>query len=200
MDAAIRRGIAALLALLATGLTQAADDPHAHHRQQRAPGYTRSVQDYRVPALTLTRDDGATVAATELFATDRPVVVSFIFTSCGAICPVLTSTLAQARKQLGADAGRVRIVSVSIDPEHDTPARLREYARQFQASGDWRFYTGSRSAVVAFQRAFDAYRGDKSNHTPLVLIRPPGQSRWVRLDGFTSAAELVSELHRPLDS
>ena len=177
-----------------------ADDPHAHHRQQIVPGYTRSIQDYRVPDLTLLRDDGVTVSAHELFDTEQPVIVSFIYTSCSAICPVLTATLAQARKRLGLDAEHVRIVSVSIDPDYDTPARLRAYAEQFQASGDWRFYTGNRAAIVALQKAFDAYRGDKNNHTGLALLRPAGQARWVRLEGFTSAVQLVAELRRPPES
>ena len=195
MNQSTRYWLAGLTALCAVTLCQA-NDPHAHHRQQMIPGSVRSIQDYRIPDLKLVRDDGVTVAISDLFETDRPVVVSFIFTSCSAICPVLTATLAQTRQRLGPDADRVRMVSVSIDPEHDTPARLRDYARQFQASGDWRFYTGQRAAIVAMQKAFNAYRGDKNNHAALALIRPAGQSRWVRLEGFASAADLLSEIKR----
>jgi protein SCO1/2 len=173
-----------------------ADDPHAEHRRAVVADYTRSVRDYRVPELELVRADGATVVTSELFATDRPVVVSFIFTSCTPVCPVLTATLAQARQRLGTGAGRVRMLSVSIDPEHDTPARLREYARQFQAGGDWQFFTGSRAAIVALQKAFDAYRGDKNQHAALALVRPAGRSQWARLEGFTGAEALVAEIQR----
>lgn len=176
-----------------------AEDPHAHHHPVVA-GYTRTVQDYRVPDVTLLREDGVAVPASGLFETDRAVVVSFIFTSCSAICPVLTATLAQTRKQLGQEADRVRIVSVSIDPEYDTPARLRDYARQFQAGGDWHFFTGERAAIVALQSAFNTYRGDKNNHVAVALLRPAGQSRWVRLEGFTSANELVAEIRRRPES
>lgn len=172
------------------------DDPHAHHRQSIKPGYTRSVQDYPVPDLKLIRDDGVTVAVPSLFLTDQPVVVSFIYTSCTAICPVLTSTIAQARKRLGPDAEHVRIVSVSIDPDYDTPARLRDYAHQFQAGGEWRFFTGDRAAIIEMQKAFNAYRGDKNDHAALALVRPAGQSHWIRLEGFTSAEVLMNEIKR----
>jgi protein SCO1/2 len=164
------------------------------------PGYTRSIQVYQVPDLPLVRADEVTVNTHTLLATDQPVIVSFIYTSCGAVCPVLSATLAQARQYLGADAARVRILSISIDPAYDTPARLRAYGRQFHADGDWRFYTGDPAAIVTLQRAFDAYRGDKTNHTGLTLLRPAGQTHWVRLEGFTSARELVAELRRPPES
>ena len=187
-------GLAALL--LAAVPCLAADDPHAHHRQMIQPGYTRSVQDYRAPDLKLIRDDGVSVAVPSLLNTARPVVVRFIYTSCTAICPLLTATIAQARKNLGPDAERVRIVSVTIDPDYDTPARLRDYARQFQAGGEWRFFTGDRATIVAMQKAFNSYRGDKNDHAPLTLVRPAGQSRWVRLEGFTSAEVLATEIKR----
>lgn len=191
-----RQWLVGLLAVCGAALCQA-DDPHAQHRQQMNTGMTRSIQTYQIPDLQLVRADGVTVAMAGEFATDQPVIVSFIFTSCSAICPVLTATLAQTRQRLGPDAARVRIVSVSIDPEHDTPARLRAYARQFQADGDWHFYTGPRAAIVALQKAFNAYRGDKNNHAALALIRPAGQSHWVRLEGFASAAQLEAEIRRP---
>lgn len=173
-----------------------AEDMHDHSHHQVAPGFTRAEQQYRIPNLKLLRDDGVSVTTASLFDTQRPVIVSFIFTSCTAICPVLTSTLTQVRKHLGADADRVRIVSVSIDPEYDTPARLSAYAKQHQASGDWRFFTGNPAAIVALQKAFDAYRGDKNNHVPLAFIRPAAKTHWVRLEGFTGAEVLANEIGR----
>lgn len=169
------------------------EDAHAHHHHAAMTGYTRTVQDYRIPDVPLIREDGLETGSAGLFATDRTVVVSFIFTSCSAICPVLTSTLEQARARLGPEGRKLRILSFSIDPEYDTPPRLRAYAHQFKADGDWHFYTGSPASILQLQKAFDAYRGDKSNHAALAFIRPSGQKRWVRLDGFTSAADLARE-------
>jgi protein SCO1 len=182
-------------AALSVGALSVAEDPHAHHRQP-PPGYQRSVHAYRIPDVPLLREDGVVARSAGVLATDKALVVSFIFTSCSAICPVLTATLAQAQQRLGAEADGLRIVSVSIDPEYDTPARLRDYARQFQAQGDWHFFTGQRAAVLELQKAFDADRGGKNNHLALALIRPAGQAHWVRLEGFTSAAQLVEEIKR----
>jgi protein SCO1/2 len=74
-------------------------------------------------------------------------VVDFIFTTCPDVCPLLTQQLASLRKQLDA-GGRVNYVSFSVDPEHDTPAKLREFAKQHGADqSDWYFLTGPLDTV-----------------------------------------------------
>ncbi|MFY9826559.1 MAG: SCO family protein, partial [Thermoanaerobaculia bacterium] len=119
--------------------------------------------------------------------------LQFIFTTCPSICPVLTATLAAAREELGNE---VRLVSISIDPEFDTPARLRDYARRFTAGPGWRFLTGSRDDVAAVQKAFDAYRPNKMQHEPLTFLRAGPGEPWVRLAGPITPAELVAEVRR----
>jgi protein SCO1/2 len=85
-------------------------------------------------------------------------------------------------------------VSISIDPEQDTPARLREYAGRFHAGPAWHHYTGTVEASIALQRAFDAYRGDKMSHVPVTFLRAAPGRPWVRIDGFASSAELEGEV------
>ena len=85
------------------------------------------------------------------------------------------------------------MVSVSIDPEHDTPERLREYARRFNAGPQWQFLTGDLDDMIAIQKAFDVYRGNKMNHEPTTLLRRAEGGPWVRLDGLASAAAIVDE-------
>lgn len=82
-------------------------------------------------------------------------IVGFVFTSCPDVCPVLTTQMANLHRRI--DSGDVRFVSVSVDPEHDTPERLREYAARFRAdTSRWSFLTtrepGSMRGVI--ERAF----------------------------------------------
>jgi len=121
------------------------------------------------------------------------VMLNFIFTTCTTICPVLSASFTQTQKTLGPDASNVRMISISIDPEHDTPAKLREYAQRFQARAGWTFLTGDRDDIVAVLKAFDAYRRDKMNHIPLTLMRAAQQAGWIRMEGFASAGDLVRE-------
>jgi protein SCO1 len=88
----------------------------------------------------------------------------------------------------------VHIVSISIDPEYDTPARLHAYAARFGAGPAWRHYGGTLAASLAAQRAFGAYRGDKMDHAPVTLVRRAPGAPWTRFDGYATADQLLAEL------
>src|SRR6266566_2039655 len=87
---------------------------------------------------------------------------------------------------LGREDRRVHMVSISIDPEHDTPQRLRAYANKFHAGPQWQYYTGTLRDSLAAQQAFGAYRGDKMGHTPLTLLRAAPGEPWTRIEGFVT--------------
>jgi len=155
---------------------------------------TRSVVGYTVPQVELVRDDGKTVSLPEELNDGRPVVMSFIFTSCTTICPLLTQTLARLQDALGPDRDRVHIVSITLDPEEDTPERLTEYAKDFHAGPEWQHYTGTVKSIITTTRAFNVDRGDKMSHTPVILLRAAPGKPWIRFDGFATATELLQEL------
>jgi protein SCO1/2 len=195
-------GALALLLCCATrARAQHSHEQHVHEQQQQTPAqtsekFTRTSASYDVPDVTLTDMNGARVNLTSALAYDGPVFLQFIFTTCPTICPVMSSTLSSAQEKLGTDAARVRMVSISIDPEQDTPERLREYARKFKAGPQWMFLTGDLENIVAVQKSFDAYRGNKMRHEPLTFMRAAPGKPWLRLDGLLSAAQLVEEYRR----
>ena len=164
------------------------------------PAVTRTVVNYAVLKIPLVRDDGRQVALRDELDDGRPVVLNFIYTSCSGICPLASHVFSELQRALGAERDRVHLVSISIDPEEDTPARLREYARRFGAGPEWQHYTGTVAASLAAQRAFDAYKGDKMSHTPLTLVRPTPAGPWVRFDGFATADTLLKEVRGQNDA
>lgn len=169
-------------------------DEHAMHQAMMANShYERLQATYDVPPLVLTNTHGEQVRLDEVLGDDTPVVLNFIFTTCTTICPILSATFQQARGQLGEAADAARWVSITIDPEHDTPQVLERYARQFKATANWEFLTGDPETIVAAQRAFGAYRGDKMSHEAVTFLRSAGGTRWVRLEGLTSGSELARE-------
>lgn len=89
-------------------------------------------------------------------------VVDFIFTSCPDVCPVLTSQMANLHRRIDGDD--VRFVSVSVDPQHDTPERLREYAARFRAdTARWSFLTGEPEGMrLTIERAFRQPVGERT--------------------------------------
>jgi len=183
----------ALLSATAAATDPAAVDPHAHHHMDTSQAIQRSIATYPIPDVSVVRDDGAHVAFRAELDDGRPVVMNFIYTTCTTICPLTSAVFGQLQSKLGAQRDSVHLVSVSIDPEQDTPPRLLEYAARFHAGPEWRHYTGSMQASVAIQRAFNVYRGDKMNHTAVTLLREAPGKPWIRLDGFATAQDLFAE-------
>lgn len=179
----------------------AMDHSAMDHSKHAAAAATAGTGDYkrslllsvRVPDVVLTDADARPVRLRDLLSTGDAVMINFIFTTCTTICPVMAKVFADARAELGVDANKVRMVSISIDPENDTPARLNAYAHKFGADAGWKFLTGRVEDIVGVQRAFNAYNSDKMQHTPLTLFRPARSTSWVRMDGFATADQLVAE-------
>jgi protein SCO1/2 len=133
------------------------------------------------------------------------VLLDFVFTRCPGPCPIQTARLVGVQKQLPAElAPRTRFASVSLDPEYDTPERLREYAAQQGADlASWSFLTGEPAQV---QAVLDAYGigtvrkpdGALDHVLATYLIGPDGRvaKRWIGLE--TKGAEMLAELERLL--
>jgi protein SCO1/2 len=176
------RAAAAMTVLLLAGSLPAAPSPR----------HVRSIVNITPPPVTLVDERGERVSLAAVLDSPEPVLLQFIFTTCPSVCPALSATFSAAQAELEG----ARLISISIDPEFDTPARLREYARRFNAGPRWRFLTGSREDVAAVQKAFGAYRPNKMWHEPLTFVRPAAGRDWVRLAGPLGAAELVAEIRR----
>jgi protein SCO1/2 len=178
------------------GAPNAAAEPELHVQHHRAPttDTTRSSMNYVIPSVRLTRQDGSVVNIRDELNDGRPVVLSFIYTSCTTVCPLASHTLSELQDKLGENAAHVHLVSISIDPEQDDPARLREYAKTFHAGPEWQHYTGTLAASQKVQAAFEVYRGSKMDHIPVTLIRRGPAEPWIRLGGFVTADQMIAEL------
>ncbi len=86
----------------------------------------------QAPELAVQGSDGQELKLSRFRG--KVVVLGFGFTSCPDVCPVTLNVLAQARKKLGAQAGDVQVLYVTVDPERDTPERMRQYLKAFDAS------------------------------------------------------------------
>jgi protein SCO1/2 len=113
----------------------------AHGEEQRLPTIGAA------PDFTLTSQDGAEVTLASLRG--KVVAVAFIYASCPDVCPMLTDKMARVQDALGADFGaKVAFLSITTDPEHDTPQVLKEYAEAFDADlAGWSFLTGEPAAI-----------------------------------------------------
>lgn len=131
------------------------------------------------------------------------VLMSFGFTSCPAVCPTTLATLAQARKQLGAQADAVQVVFVTVDPERDDPARMKTYLAAFDPS--FVGATGSAAALEAVRRDYGVTArkvamGDSvsfDHSSSIFLIDPQGQLR-AQMPYGRDAKDFVHDIQRLL--
>jgi protein SCO1 len=186
-----RTAVTVLTGLLALGAIAAAAHDASEMDMDMSQSAHRSSQRYEVPKVYLVRQDGHRVRLDEALNDGRPVVLNFIYTHCATICPMSSQLFERFQLSLGARTARVHLVSISIDPEQDTPARLRAYARKYHARAGWDHFTGSAPDVVAVERAFDAYAGEKMGHRAFTLLRAAPGDAWVRLDGFATLSQLT---------
>lgn len=135
----------------------------------------------------------------------KVVAVTFIYTNCPDICPLLTQKMVDVQNALGKDFGsRIEFVSITVDPTHDTPAVLKRYAEAWGAKPGWIFLTGSPDAIHRITRRYGVYvepeKFDSIDHTELTsLIDPEGRIRvqyaGYRFDPDEFRHDLLSLVH-----
>lgn len=172
-------------------------DSHAHHAPKPSGREVpASAIDVEIPSVPLVERSGETVRLSQLVDTDKTVLLNFIFTTCNAICPVMSSAFSGFTSLASDDLDAYRLISISIDPEYDTTEQLRAYAKRHAATGDWHFLTGRLEDIVSTQRAFDAYRGSKMNHEPATYLWQKTQGKWIKLAGLATPRQILDEASR----
>lgn len=155
--------------------------------------YKRTVERYTIPDVTLVNQDGKKIRLKSLLESGKPVIVDFIYATCTTICPVLSVSYINLQRKLQDSPHKPQLVSITIDPENDTPRIMKAYLKKYNAKPGWEFLTGSRKDIDTVMYAFNAYIPDKMSHYPLNLIRSPKDGRWVRLFGIMSSREFLEE-------
>ena len=155
------------------------------------------------PDFTLTDQDGNALQLSSLRG--KVVLLDFIYTSCPGPCPLLSRKFSQFQKKLGERVGKdVMLLSITVDPQHDTPAVLKAYARRYEAdTSGWKFLTGSSPEIIAvtFQYGVDYYgeSGGEINHlvATYIIDRVGNVARVLKGPNHT-VGELFSEVQKLL--
>jgi protein SCO1/2 len=126
----------------------------------------------QAPDFVLLAQDGTQVTLGQFHG--KAVALDFIFASCSSTCPILTAKMAAVQDGLGSDFGsKVIFLSITVDPEHDSPDVLRHYAE---------FLTGSPNAIETIERRYGVFAAQAPSgdvdHTNLIsVIDPRGMMR-----------------------
>jgi protein SCO1/2 len=173
---------------------QAHDSPH----HQRLPVIGPA------PEFTLTSQDGRRVSLRDFRG--KAVAVTFVFASCTDTCPLLTDKMARVQDELGSLFGsRIAFVSITVDPERDTPEVLKQYSDAFGADPKgWAFLTGDPKTIRDIGRAYGILvrrttTGDVEHTFLTSLIDPKGVLRVQYLGFRFDPVEFRSDLLKLVD-
>ena len=118
------------------------------------------------PQFTLTNQLGQTVTLDSL--RDQVVVLTFLYTYCPDVCPIVTTQLRDVQTQLAADSSEVEFVAISVDPERDTVKTAREYLDRWELKDEWQFLVGSHQTLAPIWQSYyvDPYADDPRGEAP----------------------------------
>jgi protein SCO1/2 len=175
------RAIAAGLLLLAASATQA--------------------QDRAFSEIQLIDHEGREVLLHRDLIHDKTLVMASFFTSCVAVCPKVTEMMSDVHRRLGVRSGRqVHLLFLSVDPETDTPERLRAYRERHGIDDpNWLFITGTPENMDLALRELGFFSDTAENHTSLVVVGNEQAGNWRKADGLGRSKAVMKLIRLALD-
>jgi len=186
-----------ILLFLSSVVLAQSEDAHEHHKKMlRQQSETNAgVADITLPDATLVTQDGLQANLVDDVVGDKLVIIDFVYTTCTTICPVLSAIFSQVQGKLGDRLGAdVVMISLSVDPLRDTPARLKKYASSLGAGDGWVWLTGNKQTVNGVLQEFGAYTPNFADHPSVVLVGDGVNGKWARFLGFPSADQIISKV------
>lgn len=191
-------GIAAVMMCGAVHAGQQGDehDPHAAHRQMMNANPKAASAHVTVPDARLVTQHGEDVMLVSDLVGDRIVVMDFVYTTCTTVCPVLSAILSQVQHELGDRLGQdVVLVSITVDPQRDTPARLLSYSQKMKAADGWYWLTGPKTDVDDVLKTLGVYTPNFEDHPSVVLVGDASTGDWSRFVGFPGSGKIVDRIN-----
>lgn len=123
---------------------------------------------------------------------NKVVIINTFFTTCTNICPPMNRNFEKIQEALGDRLGKdAFLISITVDPQTDTPTRLKEYSRRFHARPGWLFLTGSKENVDWALYKLGQYVETKDNHTSIFIIGNEPKGLWKKAFGLAKSDELI---------
>lgn len=157
-----------------------------------APAANLSPAEKYFSDVELIDQDGQKVRFYSDVLKNKVVIVNAFFTTCTSICPPMNRNFEKIQNALGDRLGKdAFLVSISVDPETDTPTRLKEYSRRFHARPGWMFLTGKKENVDWALYKLGQYVEHKDDHTNIFIIGNEPKGLWKKAFGMAKAEELI---------
>lgn len=189
--------------------TRASVAPPSNGVRHEDGGYESQLVDGRLtsyvewPDFALTNQRHERVDLHRDVLAGRCVVLSFFYTQCKGSCPITAGRMGELAKVVQEQQRRVRFISISLEPEEDTPEALAAYAAEkTPANADWHLLTGDRAVITAVRRHLGFYDlnpaldADPRRHAAMVLMGNDCTHRWLTIPAVASLRQWRSTLSR----
>jgi protein SCO1/2 len=150
------------------------------------------------PNALLQTHDGRTVRLYDDLIFGKTVIFSMMYATCSRLCPTTTASLIQVQQALGDRIGRdIFMYSLTLRPEFDTPAALRDYVKQYDIGPGWTFLTGKPDEMDVIRRKLGFYDVDPvadaelSQHTGMIRFGDERRDRWAMSPAASPVAQIV---------
>lgn len=195
-----RSGLAMVAAAVLGGAGMSAQAALPKAPSESAGG--RKAADYQ-PNVTLFTQDGKSVRFYDDLVKGRVVLINMIFTTCGSICPPMTANLVKVQRLLRERLGprldkEVRILSITVDPETDTPAVLKQYAARYETGPGWYFLTGKKADVDALLAKLGSEDPDKNRHSGMLLLGNDAARTWRKVFAMSAPDDIAGAVEKML--
>ena len=187
--------VSVLMLGLALCMPRAWSHDAGHEGHSSKPPVSVTGKPVRPVDARLVDQDGRTLRLASDVLADKIVVVGFVYTNCTDICPMVSHTFSQLQASLAPlMEKKVRLVSLTVDPARDTPARLKEYSAHFEPKPGWLWLTGEISNVAQALQSFGIHITRPENHPAQILVGDAKSGRWTRLYDIDKPQQVLAKV------
>ena len=192
-----RRALFAMLSAPVADATAAAADQQPGRTARPRPRNAREAGYF--PNVELRTHEGKRVRFYDDLIKGKVVTINFMFTSCSTFCPRATANLLKVQAHLGPHLGRdVSMLSITVDPEKDTPGILQKYAAEHRAKPGWQFLTGATRDIDRIREALGVFdeSPDKTQHTGILTYGNETTGTWAAMPVIAEATVIARAVTR----
>jgi len=195
-----QRGLTAIAALSIGLAAPWSTNSRAHEHERKGASETEQVPGLRIPDVRLTDQTGRQVHFLSDVLRQRTALISFIYTSCETTCPLVGATVAAVAEDSHNVGSNLAIISVTVDPNYDTPARLLAWRERYGDIPQWTLLTGPKREIDQLLRAFGAYSASLEDHPDLMLVGPDAAGRWTRMSSLAAWDKVAAAIRAMTDT
>jgi protein SCO1/2 len=177
---------------------------HGMHKEQpQEKSLQKQIQRLAIPDVEILDEQGQKKKFYADLVKGKIVIINFVYTTCKDICPLSGENFARLQTLLGERLGKeVYLLSISTDPETDSPPKLKAWSERFKPKAGWTFVTGEKMPMQALLHALTGEGARRGFHTPVALLINDESGAWVRTYGLESPkrlTQILDELAPPVN-